>query len=265
MKKLIALMLALSMLLCFAACGEKAEEPAGQDVPASTVAPAGQTEAPAAQTEAPAEQTAAPAAAPTPVPTPTPAPTPSQEQYQHYFDDVIKQYVTALSEGADRQVYYDRGLNSLVGAVNDASKVGYLFRDVNGDNIPELLIGCLGEKQIYALYALEGTSPKLVIDAGERNSFYLEPDNAIVNRGSSSAFLSAVMIYTLKGTALSLEVGLVSDFSVNEKEPWYRTYDEDWSVANDEKISNDFAETAVKAYEDNYVSLDYKAFSRFEG
>ena len=122
MKKIISLVLALAMLFCFAACGEKAGEP----VPAPTEAPAA-TEVPApseppAPTEAPVPSatpvpTAAPTAtpAPTPAPTPTHAPVPTQEQYQHYYDELLKQYVTALSEGLDPQGYTDRYLNYLVG------------------------------------------------------------------------------------------------------------------------------------------------------
>lgn len=82
-------------------------------------------------------------------------------------------------------------------------QVGYAVEDLNGDAVPELLIGYNGEKQnllqdgmIYALYALDGDKPELVFQSENRNTYYRTKDG-ILNIGSAGAIYSIFGIATL--------------------------------------------------------------------
>lgn len=186
---------------------------------------------------------------------------------EHYYayNSVLNRYTQAVRENWNAEQCYENDVNYLVATVSgtDCGEVGYCFRDVNADEIPELLIGCVGGKEIYAMFTLNGQNePVQRIDAGERSSFYLEPDNCFVNFASGSAYSGAyrILMMNRKGD-LYLYCALLYDFSADADEPWYYTTDDDWDVSNDRKMSTAGAEKAIRAYEENYVELPYAALA----
>jgi len=181
------------------------------------------------------------------------------------YNSVLNRYTQAVREKWDVEKCYENDVNYLVAIVsgNDYGDIGYCFRDVNGDDVPELFIGCVGNKEIYAMFTLNGQNePVQLIDAGERNSFYLEPDNCFVNFGSGSAYSGVYRILMMnpKGN-LYLHCAMLYDFSQDADEPWYYTTDDDWDTSNDKKMSTASAEKAIRAYEENYVELPYVALA----
>lgn len=83
------------------------------------------------------------------------------------------------------------GLNPLC-AYYDYSQVGYAIEDVDGNGIPELLIGEIGEwgggsGAFFDLYTLTDGQPVRVFASSERERYYLCQDGAIAAEGSSGA------------------------------------------------------------------------------
>ena len=71
---------------------------------------------------------------------------------------------------------------------------GWLLRDLDGDEIPELLLGADwgdGHSVIFNIYRLDGAKAVRVVDGWNRNRWYLCTDGSLANEGSSSAFESS--------------------------------------------------------------------------
>lgn len=91
--------------------------------------------------------------------------------------------------------------------------VGYAILDVNGDEIPELLIGEIqpgedGESQgryLYAMYACAEGESKIIFDGWSRNCYQLLPDGTIFNRGSNGAAYSILALYRLRENNTGLD------------------------------------------------------------
>ena len=75
---------------------------------------------------------------------------------------------------------------------------GWLLRDLDGDEIPELLLGADwgdGHNVIFNIYRLDGAKAVRVVDGWNRNRWYLCTDGSLANEGSSSAFESSYSYY----------------------------------------------------------------------
>ena len=75
---------------------------------------------------------------------------------------------------------------------------GWLLRDLDGDGIPELLLGADwgdGHSVIFNIYRLDGAKAVRVVDGWNRSRWYLCTDGSLANEGSSSAFESSYSYY----------------------------------------------------------------------
>lgn len=75
---------------------------------------------------------------------------------------------------------------------------GWLLRDLDGDEIPELLLVADwgdGHSVIFNIYRLDGAKAVRVVDGWNRNRWYLCTDGSLANEGSSSAFESSYSYY----------------------------------------------------------------------
>ena len=75
---------------------------------------------------------------------------------------------------------------------------GWLLRDLDGDGIPELLLGAnwdAGHAVIFNIYRSGGTRAVCVVNGWNRNRWYLCTDGSLANEGSSSAFESSYSYY----------------------------------------------------------------------
>lgn len=84
-------------------------------------------------------------------------------------------------------------------SVNDYYQTpGWLLRDLDGDGIPELLLGANwdeGHTVIFNIYRYGGTRAVRVVNGWNRNRWYLCTDGSLANEGSSSAFESSYSYY----------------------------------------------------------------------
>ena len=231
MKKLISLIL---LLCCFAALGlclwlraNLEPEPAAAPAPAQTAEPAAPAES------APAE----PAAAPEPEPAATPEPEPAEPAGPGGEAEIIPETGAAdpmtayepvlasyrmwiaggrpeLSNTTERGDYYlELGETGVSILCNYGGTLGYMLTDMDGNGVPELLIGSDGGEYpgsyIYDMFTLENGAPKRVLSSSERVAYMLYPENRVLHRGSGGAAYNFMAVYRYAGGTLTLTDGVV--------------------------------------------------------
>ena len=131
---------------------------------------------------------------------------------------------------------------------------GWLLRDLDGDGIPELLLGADwgdGHTVIFNIYRLDGAKAVRVVDGWSRSRWYLCTDGSLANEGSSSAFESSYSYYRYtSGELQHLETLLYLDDGSGGS-PWR------YSVTTDQYVSSgDFhsvTEAEATAVMDKYT------------
>lgn len=131
---------------------------------------------------------------------------------------------------------------------------GWLLRDLDGDGIPELLLGANwdeGHAVIFNIYRYGGTRAVCVVNGWNRNRWYLCTDGSLANEGSSSAFESTYSYYRYtSGELQHLETLLYLDDGSGGS-PWH------YSVTTDQYVnSGDFhsvTEAEATAVMDKYT------------
>lgn len=177
MKKIALFVLSIIMVFSLAACGTSS--PAAPESPA----PAAKETAPAPEETQPEPEQ----------PVPDPEETPTVEQA---YAVVIGEYYTALEQRWNGAELMEDGLNYMAAdCYGDAplENLGYAIADIDGDGVPELLIGTIKadefyDKMIFSLYTLdEDGVNRLVFDGTERNRYYYAGENRFANLGSSAS------------------------------------------------------------------------------
>ena len=131
---------------------------------------------------------------------------------------------------------------------------GWLLRDLDGDGIPELLLGANwdeGHAVIFNIYRYGGTRAVCVVNGWNRNRWYLCTDGSLANEGSSSAFESSFSYYSYtSGELQHLETLLYLDDGSGGS-PWR------YSVTTDQYVNRgDFhsvTEAEATAVMDKYT------------
>ena len=136
--------------------------------------------------------------------------------------------------------------------------------DLDGDGSMELLLGAVGAPEIYAMYTMKDGVETQVIDAGERNSYRLGTDGVFINQGSNSAAQSGTMLFTFENGELHFQDGLVSDFSVDEKNPWFYVKDQNWDSSTYEALDTESAEAIIAQLDANVRPISYIPFSEYQ-
>ena len=168
------------------------------------------------------------------------------------YDALLAEIADLRRSGAsDVQTDFSHDLLS----VNDYYQTpGWLLRDLDGDGIPELLLGADwgdGHTVIFNIYCLDGAKAVRVVDGWSRSRWYLCTDGSLANEGSSSAFESSYSYYRYtSGELQHLETLLYLDDGSGGS-PWR------YSVTTDQYVnSGDFhsvTEAEATAVMDKYT------------
>ena len=140
---------------------------------------------------------------------------------------------------------------------------GWLLRDLDGDGIPELLLGADwgdGHSVIFNIYRLDGAKAVRMVDGWNRSRWYLCTDGSLANEGSSSAFESSYSYYRYtSGELQHLETLLYLDDGSGSS-PWRYSVTADHYVSSDDFRSVTEAEAAAVMDKYTYEPLPFTPF-----
>ena len=149
-------------------------------------------------------------------------------------------------------------------SVNDYYQTpGWLLRNLDGDGIPELLLGADwgdGHTVIFNIYRLDGAKAVRVVDGWKRNRWYFCADGSLANECSSSAFESSYSYYRYtSGELQHLETLLYLDDGSGSS-PWRYSVTADHYVSSDDFRSVTEAEAAAVMDKYTYEPLPFTPF-----
>ena len=175
------------------------------------------------------------------------------------YKDVLKKHITAKKEKWD-SIKLEKEQMSYMYNLTD--KIGYIYYDVNGDGIDELLIGEIADGAwkgvIYDIYTMVNREPKHVISGWSRNRYYVCDNSFICNEYSSGAMESGVRVYILveNSTELFPQVSFKYDGYTNKKNPWFLSYSSDVNEDKWENVSKETYNERKKVF-DKYERFDF--------
>lgn len=215
------------------------------------------------------QQTVSPAETETPAPASTDNGQPSNTQEENNntaarteeeaYGDVIDQYITAVRDGWSGDKLLQNNLCimcSFYSGEDGLRKLGYAITDVDGDGVKELLIGEVGQQELFALYTLRNGDLVQLALGQERSSYYLcmgsNGGSLVANVGSSSAGYTEWDYYTLADGQLQQFQTVVYDEQTNAENPW----SVDGSSTDEES-----AREVINGYENSYIAPQFTAFA----
>ena len=128
--------------------------------------------------------------------------------YTVKYEDILAN-VYAVIENIDDEVGPDSGKTGIWDAAlaledEALSEIGYIFKDLNGDDVSELLIGSFNNadgafinNEIYMIYTLINDTPKFLLEGMSRNMYSLKDDGSFFNMGSNGAAYSIFGTYRI--------------------------------------------------------------------
>ncbi len=183
------------------------------------------------------------------------------------YYNILGGYYIVLMDGYSASMLEENNFNALC-AYYDASQVGYAIQDVDGNGVPELLIGEIGEAgggsgAFFDLYTLVDGQAVLVAASSERDRYYICQDGTIANEGSFGADDSYNAYYTIDpttGTCSILEAVVYQGFYENAG-PWFYTTLVPWeaSVYDGSQTEISEAEAAQIMQNHSYKAIEFQA------
>ena len=137
------------------------------------------------------------------------------EEYVTKYEDVLAKVYAFINNIDDEVGPVDGfdGIWEVAKALDDEAldEIGYVLKDISGDDVPELLIGSFEKdddaytnNEIYLIYILQGEKPEIVLYGWNRNAYSLKDDNSLFYQGSSGAAMSAFGIYHISNDGESV-------------------------------------------------------------
>lgn len=182
------------------------------------------------------------------------------------YDNILGGYYIVLADGYSIPMLEDNDFNTLY-AYYDYSQIGYAIQDIDGNGIPELLIGEIEEGSdsgfCIDLYTLVDGQAVLVAASSERDRYYICQDGTIANEGSFGAddsYNAYYMIDSTTGTLSILEAILYQGF-YEDAGPWFYTTLEPWEASISDSSQTEISEEEAAQIPQNhsYKSIEFQA------
>lgn len=146
--------------------------------------------------------------------------------YEEAYQKIIDCYVEGLEAHWKQQDYEDHGLCYLAGYEESIDNVGFCLMDLNGDTIPELMVGLVQERDVnsefYDLFTFSDGKASLIVSSGERSRYYLCDDSErIGNSGSSGSALSSYSWGKLGEKDFEIIETVFYDGFYDAENPWF--------------------------------------------
>ena len=148
--------------------------------------------------------------------------------------------------------------------------VGFTYMDLDNNGQEELFIGAIkGADQdptVFEIWTVVDGEPVMLAQGGSGNRYvmqFVEEDNTwyVANEARSSAAVNATYYMMLMDGRLEVMQGIIFDATVDEQNPWYMTYDQDWDVSNDDPIDEDMTVAILDSNHRHYTALEYLPYT----
>ena len=133
------------------------------------------------------------------------------------YDAILSRSVEVLSSDGDIEPEY--GEMGLLEACWNGTGAGYAVEDLNGDGIPELILGSTEDDTLYAVYSGDRGEPVLILEGTCRRVYRYLGSGWFFCSGSASAFNSILATYSFPPDGLDLICGdfYFTDESVDDR------------------------------------------------
>ena len=209
------------------------------------------------------------------------SPAETEDDTTSYYIDVvyehqIKRYHTAISHQWDMESYWDQEMSSMVVHYYDETpldNVGFTLMDLDGDSIPELIIGAiLGSDRdplVFEIWTVHNGDPVMLAQSGSHNRYYLQYSEeedlwSVAYEAENGAANHAVYYLELDEGEFRVIQGIVFDAFASENDPWFMAYDLDWDVSNDIPVDEETATSIMQAGRNIYSALEYLPYSLYK-
>ena len=192
------------------------------------------------------------------------------------YEQQIKRYHTAISQQWDMDVYWDQEMSSMVVHYYDGTpldNVGFTLMNLDGDGIPELIIGAiLGSDRdplVFEIWTVHNGDPVMLAQSGSHNRYYLQYSEeedlwSVAYEAENGAANHAVYYLQLVEGEFRVIQGIIFDAFASENDPWFMAYDLDWDVSNDIPVDEETATSIMQAGRNIYSALEYLPYSLYK-
>ena len=139
--------------------------------------------------------------------------TPVLDSYFSFLNGTEPTEMSTTERGDYYFVLRETGISEMS---RNGGKLGFWLHDMDGNGVPELLIGATGaeyydESLIYDMFTLEEGRPVRILASSARIRYYLCEDDLILHEGSGGAPYNLSILFYLKDNRLELATGIYED------------------------------------------------------
>lgn len=186
--------------------------------------------------------------------------------YEEAYSAVLDRYKEAISKKEDGNTLAMGGMSPVCEEYYEGDpleNIGYAYKDINNDGMPELFIGPVNDNKLIEVYTISGESVIVVISASSNVSYYFYNNTMFGNVGVMSDKTIGYNYYLLNGTSLQFVEGVLEDSLFTPEMTWYKAESDDYFASNDTVVTEEEAKKVITHYEEMITTPEYKTFATY--